>query len=97
MADVDVDDGSSVSSPNTPSGDLLDSLEQEYEIVEHEQAHAVAMSKASRGNEEEEEERLGQGATLQHGGKLSEPFLDQFAGMINHSNLESILREQEHM
>lgn len=79
--------------------DTSDEIEAEYEIVEHEQAHAIAMSKASREismlEEQEEESRWGQSPQPQ--GNLSEPFLDSFAGMINRVNLESILKEQAHM
>lgn len=73
-------------------------IEAEYEIVEHEQAHAVALAKTSREmsllKEEEEESRWSQARPQSN---LSEPFLDTFAGMINHTNLESILKEQARM
>lgn len=75
-------------------------LEAEYEIVEHEQVHAVAMARSSREQsmleEEKEESRWGQ-QTPEATGNLSEPFLDSFAGMMNHGNLQSILKEQRHM
>lgn len=73
-------------------------IEAEYEIVEHEQAHAIAVAKTSRKisllEEQEEESRWSQTGPQ---GNLSEPFLDTFAGMINRVNLESILKEQAHM
>ena len=77
-------------------------LEAEYEIVEHEQAHAIAATKAnwemSLLEEEAEESRWShQAAKPQTQGNLSEPFLNTFAGMINRDNLDSILKEQSHM
>lgn len=75
-----------------------DALEAEYEIVEHEQAHAIAAAKNSREisllEELEGESRWGLAGPLDH---PCEPFLDAFAGMINRVNLESILKEQAHM
>ena len=84
----------------SPEREDLDSeLEAEYEIVEHEQAHAVAMAKSSRERslleEEEGESRWGQ--QTEPRGNLAEPFLDSFAGMINRGNLQAILKEQSHM
>lgn len=86
--------------------DSYSDLEAEYEIVEHEQAHAVAMARSSRPREQsmleeqEEESRWGQQATAtdqESTWNLSELFLDSFAGMMNHDNLQSILKEQSHM
>lgn len=76
-------------------------LEAEYEIVEHEQVHAVAMARTSREQSllevEQEERRWGHAYQPEPAGNLSEPFLESFAGMMNHGNLESILKEQSHM
>ena len=77
----------------------VDSILEEYEIVEHEQAHAVAMAKTNTRErsllvEEEEENRWGRTGPE---GNLAEPFLDSFSGMISRSNLQSILKEQNHM
>lgn len=75
-------------------------LEAEYDIVEHEQIHAVAMVRTSREQsmlEEEQEESRWQQSPAKSTGSLSEPFLDSFAGMMNQGNLQSILKEQSHM
>ena len=74
-------------------------LEAEYEIVEHEQAHATAVAKASRERRllEEERDENRWGGRSPDPGSLAEPFLDSFAGMINRQNLESLLKEQRHM
>ncbi len=76
-------------------------LEAEYEIVEHEQAHAIVMAKSSRFMsplEEDEEGRLNQSqAELRGEGELCESFLDGFAGMISRGNMQAILKEQKHM
>lgn len=82
------------------SSEEVDSILDEYEIVEHEQAHAVAMAKTNTRErsllvEEEEESRWGRTAGPQ--GNLAEPFLDSFSGMISRSNLQSILKEQNQM
>lgn len=79
--------------------DIDSEIEAEYDIVEHEQAHAVAIARNSSRQslmEEEEEHRLGQ-QSPESIGSLSEPFLDSFAGMISQENLQSILKEQSHM
>lgn len=73
-------------------------VEEDFEIVEHEQAHAVAMAVVGGEVsmvEEEEASRL----SHQRESSVSnlEPFLDQFAGMINHTNLQTILGDQDHM
>lgn len=69
---------------------------EDFEILEHEQAHVVAMASAgcdSRTSKvEEESSRLNQSSVSN-----LDPFLDQFSGMINHTNLQAILGEQDHM
>lgn len=84
-------------SPQGQFEDVSSEIEAEYDIVEHEQAHAAVMAKTNRGMsllEEEGENRWNQTEPQQG---LCEPFLDKFSGMINHKNLQSILQEQSHM
>ncbi len=87
------------SGPNLPGSEFDDALEAEYEIVEHEQAHATAMARNSREmsllEEQEDESRWGHQTGAE--GSLAEPFLDSFAGMISRGNLQAILKEQNHM
>ena len=76
-------------------------IEAEYDIVEHEQAHAVTIARNSSRQslleeEENEEYRLGH-QSPESTGSLSEPFLDSFAGMMNQEDMRSILKEQGHM
>ena len=94
------DSSGSFSASKAPE-ELSSDLEAEYEIVEHEQAHAIVMAKSSRYMsplEEDEEGRLTQThAELRGEGELCESFLDNFAGMIHRGNLQAILQEQQHM
>ena len=79
------------------SGTTRDLDDEDFEIVEHEHAHAVALcagGDSSFMNEKYEECRMSPGTA-----EFSnlEPFLDQFSGMINHGNLKAILKDQERM
>ncbi len=78
---------------------MADNIEEEFEIVEHEQAHAVAVTKGigDRSLLEEEEEEGVWSYPAGPQGNLSEPFLDNFSSMINSKNLKSILKEQDSM
>lgn len=100
MAVVRGKDNKSTAARGT-SEEYSSDTEAEYEIVEHEQAHAIVMAKSSRfvsPLEEEEEGRLNQSqAELRGEGELCESFLDSFASMINRGNLQAILKEQQHM
>ena len=71
-------------------------IDDDFEIVEHEHAHAVVLAAGGDSSfvEEEESSRLSPGIA---GISNMEPFLDQFSGMINHGNLKAILGDQEHM
>lgn len=71
-------------------------IEDDFEIVEHEQAHAVAVATGRDMSGFEEEEGRSSRADLE-GSNFCEPFLDHFAGMIDSTNSKSILREQDHM
>ena len=63
--------------------------------VEHEQAHAVAISAIGcDAMMKEEPSWLNQ---RKFSDSNLEPFFDHFAGMINHTNLQAILGEQDHM
>ena len=71
---------------------------EEFEILKHEQAHEEAAEVGAGCDlnvvEGEEASTLSQrNASVSN----SEYFLDKFAGMINHNNLQSILLEQDHM
>jgi hypothetical protein len=91
--------------------DSYDDLEAEYDIVEHEQAHAVTMARTNTsststeqrqsllGEAELDEDRWGQQQQTSPAptGSMIEPFLDKFAGMMSRDNMESILKEQSHM
>ncbi len=74
---------------------LLDpDIDEDFEIVEHEQAHAVAMAAGGDPNLIYEEESVRMSPV---GENNVEPFLDQLSGMINHGNLKTILSDQDHM
>ena len=81
---------------NLEVGSDADTIEEEYEIVEHEQAHAVVMARENVGVSHYLHEEEGWGQT-QPQERLCEPFLNNFSGMIDHRNLRSILEEQNHM